>query len=160
MAGARPGSWLGNTTVAKLPVTRMATMNQEGSIRTVKPKTLNSSMGLPKGLPNKAPRLPEALYSRAHPASGPPVPDPHPTLSRPLPFPLTGRGKEEVSLLSPSSPGEAGREGTGEEGRGGEGYPRLAASSAGHTASRRRSRSFTTARRNPFAPPSSRRALR
>jgi outer membrane protein assembly factor BamB len=48
---------------------------------------------------------------------------PQPPLSRPLPSPLTGREGALTDSLrsSPSSPGEGGREGTGEEGRGGEG---------------------------------------
>jgi uncharacterized protein (TIGR00375 family) len=55
-----------------------------------------------------------------------PRPDPHPwPLSRPLPPSLTGRGEPPAQTTqkgsSPSSPGEGGWEGTGEEGRGDEG---------------------------------------
>ncbi|HEV7508632.1 MAG TPA: zinc ABC transporter substrate-binding protein [Thermoanaerobaculia bacterium] len=46
-------------------------------------------------------------------------------LSRPLPTPLTGRGVP-LGCLSPSSPGEGGAEGAGEEGRGDEGLRRQA----------------------------------
>src|SRR5262249_45162368 len=54
------------------------------------------------------------------------IPNPHPRpLSHPLPPSLTGRGEEDLFPscfgFSPSSPGEGGWEGTGEEGRGDEG---------------------------------------
>ncbi len=55
-----------------------------------------------------------------------PRPNPHPwPLSRPLPPSLTGRGEPPAQITpersSPSSPGEGGWEGSGEEGRGDEG---------------------------------------
>src|SRR6185295_8028627 len=70
----------------------------------------------------------------ARPLSSAPAPRPRrgrpslplPPLSRPLPPTLTGReGASKLdSCFSPSSPGEGGREGAGEEGRGGEGFRR------------------------------------
>src|SRR5262245_18743559 len=134
MAGASAKLWVGTTTSAPVAVigsrvlTTVKTWKGALSsdlrasapgIRRVRENTSNGPAKSNTSTPSKI-RMPTLIFSISSPY--------HPLIPWPLPPPPPfpphrEQGNGERCCFSPSSPGVVGREGAGEEGRGGEGLP-------------------------------------